>query len=296
MTAAQRLLSGIVLAASLLAPAGARADHVDEDGSLVQTGKSILAQVHASSERTIAGKAHGGLQALDVNAATSWCPKQDDPHPELVITFPNPVALSSVEVFGGNERMPDLIELDAGDWNAELNFNEDTGWIGPYDFRGVAGRLVTRLVVRFPPASGRCLSELIVRLRDHPWVYGLEPKAVDALDSSVATLADALRSCDPDVLATLARFPVIFRNRDAGFADAEYFFSNEPTTKWANARELAKNCTFLLFNGRVPRVSQSTAPGVVRVLGGQVMSGVYWSLSWIKGRWQLVGAECAFFE
>ena len=263
------------------------------------TGKPILTDVHASSERKRDGKPHGALQALDMNAATSWCPRMDDPHPELVITFPKPGALESVEVFGGNEDMPELIELNAGDWSAQLHFTEETGSRGPFRFPGLAGRLVTRLVVRLPPATTRCLPELNVKLRDQPWVYGLDSKAVSALEGAVDTLATALRSCKPKELAPLARFPVVYRDREAGFPGMEYVFSVGTPTKYASSRALAKECGFLLFNEdakRIPRVSESVAPGVVRVLGGQTMSGVYWNLAWIKGRWLLVGAECSTFE
>ena len=95
----------------LLAGAGARGD----EGlfGMPPTGAPVLAEVRASSEKVIAGKRHGALQALDMNVATSWCPKDDDPNPELVITFAKPVALSTVEVFGGNEDLPDHLEIDA---------------------------------------------------------------------------------------------------------------------------------------------------------------------------------------
>jgi hypothetical protein len=290
---------GSYVGAAVLCLAARFAVAVEPDGGVKAATASapILATIYASSERQVAGKKHGALQALDMDASTSWCAAPDDAHPELIITFPKPVALKSVEVFGGDEKyLPDLIELDAGDWNAELRFNEETGWMGPYKFPGIAGRMATRLVVRLPKGSARCLSELNVELRDQPWVYGLEPQAVDTVQEAITALTAALRSCDRHALTSLCRFPVTFRGREWGFAGSEYVYDHDPIERYASAKKL--HCNFLVYpeGENNPTLVRSVAPGTVRVLGGAYTSGVYWNLAWIKGQWKLVGAESAIFE
>jgi hypothetical protein len=256
----------------------------------------ILATLHASSEGRIAGKKHGALQALDMDASTSWCAAPEDARPELVITFPRPVALKTVKVYGGKEDLPATIKLDADDWNTELAFDGETGKSGPYEFPGVAGRTATRLVLRAPKGSRQCVSELDVELRDQPWVYGLEPQAVDALQDAIAALTAALRTCDAHALTSLCRFPVTFRGREWGFAGSEYVYDHDPIERYASAKKL--RCNFLVFpeGEGTPRLERSVAPGTVRVLGGAYTSGVYWNLAWIKGHWLLIGSESAIFE
>jgi hypothetical protein len=147
--------------------------------------------------------------------------------------------------------------------------------------------------------KGECLAEVRLELRECTWVYGLPPEALGKLGEAIDALTAALRACDVHALASLARFPVVHREREAGSAGAGYFYAKEVPRAYASSRKLAESCNALVFDASAPRQPSVVGGGdaaTLRILGASPIGPTYWDLRWVKDRWLLVGIETTSFE
>ena len=276
-----------------LAPAGAHA----------QVAPPVLAEIEASSAVANA------YRALDADTHSAWCRAASDDATggALTIRFAEPVQVRSIAIYGvdaADDLAPIVVTITSDGGTVETALDADTR--AAAEVTSLAG--TTRsLAFRLPPTGpgprvrhGACLSEIDVRLVDRTWVYGVSAAAASALPAAIDAIEDALRSCDPRELATIARFPVRFRDTDPASPRA---YAHEGTSAFPHGfrqpRELP--CAWGVFSQddrprQMPSIDGGIALGVVRVLGGAAITDVYWELGWSASGWRLIAIDSAFFE
>jgi hypothetical protein len=296
----RRPLLAPALAAALVSPAATRAAGGD--------ARIVTGEIAATSAVGSASK------AFDADAATVWCPSPTDPDGTLTVAFGHEVTIKSLTLFvgrmprpgtrdTGKPYRPSLVEITAGAKRLALDPSDNGS--DPLDVDGVKGLRASRLVVRLPPAPAersRCLGELEVTLAEGPLVFGLPARAVEALPRAVAETTAALRACQKPALRRLARFPIVLRELEVGFAGATRWFVPEPPKSYRGAEALARNCNWLVFPAdgdppTEPSIVAGLGPGLVRVLGAGAAGGPeYWRLAWTDAGWRLVGVDYQIFE
>ena len=263
-----------------------------------QVAPPIVAEISASSGHVSA--------AFDADTRSSWCraASDDSTGGAITIRFAEPVVVRTIAIYGadGAEDLAPIaltVTSDAGTATAALDpVASDATNVT------LAGSTRT-LTFHLPPRAagprvhyGTCLSEIDVHPVDRAWVYGVTPEAALALPAAIDGIEDALRSCDPRELATIARFPVRFRDTDPAQPRAYEGGPSAFPHGFPRASDLP--CQWGFDQDERPRAMPSIdgpiAPGVVRVIGGEAITRVYWELRWLPQGWRLVAIDSAFFE